>query len=210
MKIAAFIDEDDHALPFYATGNVALHTWQDDSWTCIKKIPFAIDETMNLAIIQHQIFTLIAELEDCTVFVTKSMKGAPLSIFDGMGISIWDFKGAPVKIFDQIKELKDKELEDKVKAGMIKSEQIKVPVAIGPLRDGHFIVDLKKVLESDEHLTAKKVLLPFFRETIFQQLEIVCEHPPKFLEKESAALKLHVQTEESISGLYHVFVSPLV
>lgn len=204
MKIAAFIDEDGHTLPLYAAGIVALHTLKDNAWVCIKKIPFTIDETMNLAIIQHQIFTLIADFEDCTVFITESMKGAPLSIFDGMGISVWDYKGNPVKILNQIKEQ-----EDQFNDGTSGPEQIKVPVAIGNHSDGCFIIDLKKVLDSDDNLTAKKVLLPFFRETIFQQLEIICEHPPKFFEKESAALKLKVKTEISVSsGLYHVFVSP--
>jgi len=44
---------------------------------------------------------------------------------------------------------------------------------------------------------------------VFQKLEVVCEHLPKWFEKELESLKLQFRIEESKDDLFHAIVSPI-
>jgi hypothetical protein len=44
-------------------------------------------------------------------------------------------------------------------------------------------------------LNSKEILLPFFKRTSFSQLEITCDHMPKWFEKELPALKLRADAK---------------
>jgi Fe-only nitrogenase accessory protein AnfO len=203
MKIAAFVDENDNALPLYATGTVKLFVFEDNIWICAKSMPFSSDESMSLAEIRSRIQAVAAELGNCKVFVAESMKGVPFAVFEGMGYAIWKIKGDTTKYLDYIKEK-----EDKIQADKLKPKP--APVAIGDIRDGLYRIDLVKVLESDPSLTSKSVLLPFFQKTTFSKLEIICEHIPKWFGKEFSALKLKAEIQEGNSdGLCHAMVMPL-
>jgi hypothetical protein len=69
------------------------------------------------------------------------------------------------------------------------------PVPVGDVRDGHYRIDLVRVLASDFRLTSKQVLIPFMEKTAFQRLEILCDHPPRWLGGECERLKCHAESE---------------
>jgi hypothetical protein len=73
-----------------------------------------------------------------------------------------------------------------------------LPPAPVEIRPGYFSVDLTEVMAHRTSLNSQQILLPFFQNTKFDELEISCEHVPKWLAKELPGLKL--KTEEKIDA----------
>ncbi|MEL7596804.1 MAG: Fe-only nitrogenase accessory AnfO family protein, partial [Clostridiaceae bacterium] len=51
------------------------------------------------------------------------------------------------------------------------------------------------ILESNEKVTSKQILLPFFNNISFNELEIICGHIPPWFDKELKNLNLKFSTE---------------
>lgn len=201
MKIAVFVDAEGKALPLYESGTVELYNDELGTWSCVKQIPFEVTEDMNLPQIRAAILKMVAEIEDCKVFVAESIKGSPFTIFEGLGICIWKYKGFPVELLDYIREQEDKILQEKLKPKP-------KPIAIGDIRDGIYKLNLVKAMETDNTISSKQILLPFFQNNTFQELEIICEHMPKWFDREFGALKLKVECKDADDGFCHAIVSP--
>ena len=201
MKIAVFVDRNGNTLPFYETGTVELYDRDGSRWYCKNKIPFGTDEKMRLSQIRSIILEMVYQIEDCKIFIAKTIKGLPYTIFEGLGISIWKLDGAPTGFLDYVMEQ-----EEKIKIDKLKSKP--APTVVGDFRDGVYKFDLAAALAGDSSLTSKQLLIPFFQKTAFQTLEITCEHIPRWFEKEFDSLKLGFRIEESNDGRCHAIVFP--
>ena len=199
MKIAALVDKDGGTLSFYETGKVELHEYFSGIWTCTKNMMFSADEKSGLVYLRNSIRNMVTELGGCDVFIARTIKGIPYTIFEGLGISIWKLEGNPVRHLDFIREK-----EEKIKAEKLRPKP--EPVPVGDIRDGFFRLDLAKTLESDRTLTSKRIIIPFIRKTVFQRLEIICEHVPRWFASELAAMKYKFDTEDSNDGLVNAIL----
>jgi Fe-only nitrogenase accessory protein AnfO len=201
MKIAIFVDKKGNSLSFYETGTVELYGNESGAWDCLKRIPFGTDENMGLGEIRSRIIDMVKELDGCNVFIAKTIKGVPFTILEGLGINIWKIDGSPREILDTVMQE-----EEKIRIAGLKPKP--EPLPVGDIRDGNFKIDLVKVLDSDNTLTSKQVLVPFMQKTAFQRLEIICEHVPGWFEREFGALKLKYSTEKTDGGLCKATVYP--
>jgi Fe-only nitrogenase accessory protein AnfO len=201
MKIAVFVDKNGNSLPFYADGILKLYVYEKDEWTCTKEIPIELHNTLNIAEIRTRILSIVYEIEDCKMLVVAAIKGFPHSLFTDKGIDIWEFKGVlAIELLDHIKEQVHKLKEEKVTTS-------NTPILKGAIQDGIYEINLAEILENDSSLTSKNILKPFFQNTEFKKLEFICNHIPKWFDKEFATLKLEVRVEESTDGLCHAVVS---
>ena len=202
MKIAVFVDEKGNVLPLYAAGTVELYVNKEDQWVCMKQIPFAIHDTLNIDEVRSRILAMIFEIDDCKMFVADTLRGFPHTIFEDKNIRAWKFNGViSVQLLDHIKG----------QINNIKAESftmIPAPVAIDNVRKGVYKIDLVKVQEHNYSLNSKEILLPFLQETTFQELEVICNHVPKWFDKELGALKFQYTMGESTGNLCHAFISP--
>jgi hypothetical protein len=71
------------------------------------------------------------------------------------------------------------------------------PREIGP---GQYRLDLKEALAQNPDLTSKKILKPFFLSTKFDQLEISCDHAPRWLPEAAAELGLRLISQKEPDG----------
>ena len=198
MKIAAFVDEEGNALPFCATGIVEMYTLEEETWKCIKRISFSIRDDLNIAEIRSRIRVMAKELDDCKIFLAETINGTPYTILEGLGMTFWKIKGDPKNYFSYVFEE-----EEKLKAG----KRMPKPQVIGDIRDGKYRINLADAMNNNP-FTSKQILLPFLTETAFQRLEVICEHIPRWFEKEFYALKLNLRIENSADGMCHAVVSP--
>jgi len=220
MKIAVLVDENGNAVPYNEGGNLALYAYEGNSWHCIKNASLSVDEGTNISEIRARIHTVIAEIEDCKVFIVEMMKSLPIAIFDGYGITVWNHIGIPNEAFNFVKEqeenkvLKTKSCCDSPRCNSTCSPNAVVPasnsspVAFQYVSEGFYTINLAKALTTDRTLNSKQILIPFFQSTAFQKLEIICDHVPKWFEREFGPLKLQFDTEESKDGLCHAIVHP--
>jgi Fe-only nitrogenase accessory protein AnfO len=220
MKIAVLVDENGIAVPYNEGGNIELYAYEGKSWHCIKAAALDVDEGTNIAEVRARVHAVMVIIEDCKVFMVEAIKSLPIGIFDGYGITVWNHKGIPMEAFDFVKEQEENIVRQKrsccdkpsckstCSSSMGETAQTDTPIAIENIGEGYYKVELAKMLKSDRTLNSKQILIPFFQSTAFQKLEIICDHVPKWFEREFGPLKLQFDTEESKDGLCHAIVHP--
>jgi len=65
-----------------------------------------------------------------------------------------------------------------------------------------------EVQRKNDSMNSKDILVPFFEKNKFVELEIICLHIPKWIERELVNLNFTVKTEMRKNGLCHAFVYP--
>jgi Fe-only nitrogenase accessory protein AnfO len=202
MKIAVFVDAEGRTLPFHQSGVVRLYDSPGGPWRCLRELPFEAGEGLRLAETRARMQAVVGQLEDCRVFIARTVKGVPYSILEGLGFAIWKLDGRPEGFLDYVRGE-----EERLRAEKLKPKP--GPLPVGDVRDGNYRIDLVKVLASDSSLSSKQVLLPFLQKTAFQKLEVLCEHAPRWFDKEFAGLKLRQESREAGEGLCLVTVLPV-
>jgi Fe-only nitrogenase accessory protein AnfO len=70
---------------------------------------------------------------------------------------------------------------------------IPAPQSVG---DGCYRINLANILANDSSLNSKQVLVPFMEGVTFKQLEVLCDHPPRWFARELYKLNLTVASEQ--------------
>jgi Fe-only nitrogenase accessory protein AnfO len=70
---------------------------------------------------------------------------------------------------------------------------IPAPQSVG---DGCYRINLANILANDTSLNSKQVLVPFMEGGTFKQLEVLCDHPPRWFARELYKLNLTVASEQ--------------
>jgi Fe-only nitrogenase accessory protein AnfO len=220
MKIAVLVNEKGTSIPYSDGGIIELYAFEENGWHCIKAAALDVDDGTNISEVRARVHAVMAIIEDCKVFMVEAIKSLPIGIFDGYGITVWNHKGIPLDAFDFVKEQEENKARqpksccDKpsckstCSSNTGESVQTQSSIMIENICDGYYKIDLAKILKNDRSLNSKLILIPFFQNTPFQKLEIICEHVPKWFEKEFGFLKLRFETEESKDGLCHATVQP--
>ena len=74
---------------------------------------------------------------------------------------------------------------------------IPAPQSVG---DGCYRINLANILANDTSLNSKQVLVPFMEGVTFKQLEVLCDHPPRWFARELYKLDLTVASEQPNSA----------
>ena len=226
MKIALFVDELGNAVPFSAAGTIELYEQVGNIWICSKKVALGLDEGSNLEDVRGRIYFVKEAIEESAVFVVETIKSVSIAIFEANSITVWKHIGKAAEALDYIKTQEKENRVKKQKSCCCDSPRCKTttcspqnsgkpvptssPVAVGNVCSGIYEINLAKVLGSDSTLNSKQILIPFFQDTVFSKLDIVCDHVPKWFEKEFTTLKLEFKEVVSDDGLCHAIVTPRV
>jgi len=66
--------------------------------------------------------------------------------------------------------------------------------------NGCYRINLAQILAHDSNLNSKLVLVPFMENVSFKQLEVLCDHPPRWFARELHKLNLTVASEQPNSN----------
>lgn len=203
MKIAVFLNEYGHILPFYSSGIVEIYSDDESKWDCINQIPFDMTVQRDLTDVQLKINLLTSEFEDCNLLIVDNIKGLPSALLQEKGIGVWKSNGLFLpELFDFVR----KEL---LKA-LVKPEKTVVsPVLIGSKEEAEYEIDLVSVLGSNCGLNSMDILIPFMKETYFKKLQITCSHLPKWMDKVLESYHLLLNVEKLNPVLFKATVSPV-
>ena len=203
MKIAVFIDEYSHILPFYSSGIVEIYSDDESTWKCINQIPFDMSYQRDLADVQLNINMLTSEFETCSLLVVDNIKVLPSALLQERGIGVWKFSGLFLpELLDFVKT----ELEK----ALVKPEKVLVrPVLVGSEEEAEYEIDLVSVLGGNSGLNSMDILIPFMKETNFRELHIRCSHVPKWFNKVLELFQLDLKLEEIAPNLLKATVSPV-
>lgn len=199
MKIAVLVNENGNTIHSNEDGIVRVYSREgEESWELLKELPYDINELSSPGIIRKKVIELVEGLEGCKIFVALEVKGILFTYLDGNKFNIWKVNGVPEEFLDYIKEKEEEEI--KISQELAKIE----PASVG---DDCYFIDLKTAIENNEKTTSKKILLPFLSKTKFKKLEIICEHVPKWFDKEFSSLNLSYDQVED-KDVFNVTVYP--
>lgn len=239
MKIAAFVNDHLEVTSFYEDGVICLFDNHLGGWNCRRQIPLAINMDMGLAELKNAFRNIETQLEECEVFLIAASKGVFHVLLEDRGFRTWKSAGTLFEQLDHVAQ-KDAESVAAAKAQeeadvhqgspcgagcgrpprralVLPGKEMTTPdrvlpkpLAVGDAGDGCYRINLAEILEREPNLNSKQILIPFFQETAFRKLEVLCDHRPKWFGKEFGSLNVCITSEvvaESGQGLA-VTVSP--
>lgn len=103
--------------------------------------------------------------------------------------------------------VKNMSMEDKSKVNEQYLEILPTPVEGD--KGGEYYIDLRTVMEHNEKVTSKQVLLPFFHNISFTKLEVICTHVPPWFEDEFLKLNLRSEVEAISENEVRIIVSSI-
>jgi Fe-only nitrogenase accessory protein AnfO len=212
MRIAAFVDTEGNTQSFESSGTVHIYEKKDDlQWRRVSVVPFCIEKTMNLKDIRKSIHTIAPSLYGCRAFITRYNMGIFNAIFEEeLHIHIFSIEGSPLVALDKVRELIKLEFIEAVKRAESCKQQNNStsPISVGDSTKGLYRINLVEVQKKNESMNSKEILVPFFEKNKFVELEIICLHTPKWIERELTDLNFTVKTEIRKDGFCHAFVYP--
>lgn len=208
MRIAAFVDIEGNTQSFNTSGIVQIYEKVGNTqWDCVGEVPFYIKEGMNLAEIRKNIYAMASQLGNCRILIARRCMGIFNAIFDEeLHIRIFLLEGSPIRFLDQVWE---RVRLDAIEAIKIAEQRKQTEDNIEPVMtqiEGCYKINLVKVQEDHASMNSKDILLPFFEKKKFVELEIICLHTPKWIERKLIDFNYTVKTEIRKDGFCHTFV----
>lgn len=207
MQIAVLVDQKNHVAAFEQGGIVKLYENQHGAWRSIKEYPYQIDGLGEPSALWNRLSELCRWMEPCVILAARRFRGTYRVILERHEISMWEMDGfssmGAEDFLDDIEEFhaNQKDQECCTPAG---SGEPVVPTEQNP---GCYTIDLTDVMQHRTSLNSQQILLPFFRNTSFKSLEIICDHVPKWFERELFNYNLKTEVLEQ-RGRLHVYLIP--
>lgn len=197
MKIAALVDQQGATADLFHSVQVRLYHNPQGQWQVLRDIPFLTEDTMSMTEIRSSLLGLQPQLEGCQHLIARSIHGFARSILDGMGLAMWGLEGDPGRILEQIR------LRAQARQPDIPPQTLLQATAT----PGCYRVNLQAALAQDNRLTSKQLLHPILDQHPFDRLEILCDHVPKWFEREFPARQLNLRVDRHADGSCIAIVS---
>lgn len=205
MKIAALLDRFGRAATPSAGGTLYIYERQGSNWVTSERVTFSTVEHLSMQELRRYLAEVSGWLGDCKVVAARASHGYYRVAFGSLGVALWAVRGVPQDFIEQIEGF-----YAHADAAAQQTEPAPPPAAIEPIpgRAGHYRLDLREAMAVKGAHNSRRVLLPFFRDTSFVRLEMVCDHVPRWFDSELPELGLRA-TVESQSTFCRVHVYPL-
>ncbi|WP_170253837.1 Fe-only nitrogenase accessory AnfO family protein [Acetobacterium paludosum] len=189
MDIAVLVNASGKSSVFNENGIIKVYSKNTQGWNLTREKVYSIDHLENGNGLRDYMNEIGLWLNSCKVLVVKRIRGIHYLALEHFQISMLEIEGYPEEFLEYIQDCeKHQRTEEKVPLEAI---------AIFEQHPGYFYIDLQDVMSGKTSYNSKQILLPFFKEKAFTQLEIVCAHIPKWFEKELPLLGLKYNSGES-------------
>jgi len=192
-EIAVYTGIDGETAAISLPGNIVVYSNRLGNWKVERQLAFHLKRDQGLKIMREQISKLIDYLGECKVFIASMITGVPYYELEKAGVSVWEFEGKPQDFLDYILEKEEAEQQT------VQSPPLVIPVP-EHLGDGFYRISIKEIQETDSSVTSKQVLASFLRQANYYQLEVLCNHVPRWLETEAMLGSLNYLCEKIAPG----------
>ena len=175
--IAVFVGSDGQTAALSENGKLQVYRRWQGSWSLQRSREFQMNPDLGLKEHRRQLSHLMDFLEDCDVFVGRSVTGVPFFELEKRGASVWECEGLPQEFLEDIRYQEEERRNQKPGSA-------EPPHPVTERSPGVFYVALKEIQEGHSGLTSKQILLPLLRQPGVLRLEIHCGHIPPWLEAE--------------------------
>lgn len=201
-RIAVFHDDLGTLAAPTAASAVAVYVRGERDWSEDKRHSFSLTSGAGLSELREQMQTLAANLGDCRIVVGAEDHGAPYGVLDKLGFYICMMDRFEAEALEGVRKgvLAAVQQATRPQCGMLPTSR---PKEIAP---GRFFLDMCEAKITDPLFTARESILVFVETTPFEQLQIKCDHEPRWLPSFALVTGLEMEKEELESGLMLVTV----
>ncbi len=204
-KVAVLVDENMNLVGLQEATKVRVYEHIENdinaSWEVTDEFNIEINRDIASVDIKETINALIQSIKMCKVILGDEITGIPYYLLTKAGYEVCEAKKLTEEVLNQIEEdyytgieLNDGQssnrLTNESKEDGIEIESVelthtiknisKYPVPIDAA--GNFSVNIIEVQKAYPEISTKKILVPFFTDTLFQTLEIKCTHIMPWIE----------------------------
>lgn len=201
MMIAVLVNQENHVEAFENGGTIRLYEKEGSVWTSVKEFLYRTDDLVHPAIFRERLKAICDWMQPCNVLAAKRFRGTYQVVFERYGVSMWEMDGFAEmnaeNFLDDISKFHSVERDNECCVSN-ESENTIAPIE---QKLGYYSIDLTDVMKHRTNLNSQQILLPFFKNTPFKQLEILCDHVPKWFERELNNFSLISEVEENQNGL---------
>lgn len=202
-KVAVMLNKDCEAAALIDTYCIQVYRKDNEQWHNERNIPFSMGGAQAITQVREKIKCLIAQIEDCKVIAASEMLGLTYNIFDSYGFNVYEVHGKPEKFLDEI--LLSEELEDQNKSVKTSERGNYYPQKTDA--PGNYFLNLKTLLATSPLISSKQALIPFVKDISFNELEVICDHVPKWFETFFKELNMSCCIEKLKINEYRVVVN---
>lgn len=189
-EIAAIIGPGGESIPLSEPGTVVVYSRVRGEWKKDREMAFVIEPARGLRDLRKKVEDLKALLRNCRVFVAKSASGALFFELEKARFSVWEIAGAPAEFLDSVWH---EEKAEQANACLPPDAGIPTPTETTP---GHFLISIKEIQGKRPEVSSKQVLQEFVRKGVFEQLDVICDHMPPWIEIDAERRGYSVATEQ--------------
>ncbi len=187
MEIAVLVNSEGKTSGFDKDGIIRIYSKINCEWVIIRDMDYKLEQIVDSIALHKKIREVCEWLDHCKLIVVNRIRGIHYIAFEEKQVSMLEIPGKPEDFLDDIKECVQHQRTGK--------EVPMEPKAIYELQPGIYHTDLREVMNGNTSYNSKQILMPFLKKQDFTQLEIICEHIPKWLEKEQGNLKIRFSVE---------------
>jgi Fe-only nitrogenase accessory protein AnfO len=194
MRIAVCVNAEDITASLEDVHLVKVYERKEEQWVSLEEFPCSLELTNGIAAAKGAIANLLMQLRDCNVFVATKISGQLYYLLEANNFNSYEADGHPLLFLDSIYENEFKEIN--LKASKNASTSNKTDHAITSLfveeidHPSYYNINLKSALLQYPELSSKKLLKPFLNKKEFKELNILCDHCPKWFETELHSMGL--------------------
>jgi Fe-only nitrogenase accessory protein AnfO len=188
MEIAVLVDSEGKTTGFENNGMIRIYIRTEERWIVKKQLEYDVTKISDGPGLRREIKTIIAWMENCKLFVVNRIRGVHYIAFEEYQVSLLEITGIPESFLEDIREC----VEHRRTGQEIPLEHN----AIYEMQPGSFHTDLRDVMHGNTSYNSKQLLIPFIKGRKFNSLEIICEHIPKWLEKEAGDMGVVLSVEK--------------
>lgn len=200
-NIAVICNERGYTAPLFGASCVRVFRLSPAAqWRAERELPVALEPEKGLRQVRLAVQALIAELEGTRVIVGQNVSGVAYNLFNAAGFAIFEMVGRPERYLGFVeKQFRQEEAKRKEAAAFPTR-----PVPMGEA--GVYRIDLIDLAAHQPAVSSKMALLPFFKETPFDELRVRCAHVPPWFSCDLPALNLRHVCSRGADGVWRVHI----
>jgi Fe-only nitrogenase accessory protein AnfO len=190
-EIAVMLGSDGRTIPLSEAGTLVVFRRDRRSWQRNRAHGVALDPSAGLAEMRTTVAALNEFLGTCRIIVAESASGALFFELEKARCSVWEIGGVPAEFLDQVWHDEQAGLDQPAAAGP--SPEIPAPLELSP---GKFFISIREIQGKRPELSSKQVLRSFVQQGQYDELEILCDHVPPWIEAEAEQRGLELASEQ--------------
>lgn len=204
-SIAVLLNNNSETCSWLDNGMIKLYKKRDEKWIELKSFKYSISTDTNIINLRKNLSELVEKLDDCKIFVAKEVSGQLFSILEAYFFNVYELNGAPDNFLDSVLISEQKLHREELLLASQAANKF-FPEKID--KYGNYTIDLKKLLQEDGTISSKQILIPFLKEEAFESLEVVCDHVPKWFDRELSSMGYNFHTITRKDGNISVSIFP--